>query len=109
LKTRAWELERERQRMKELLTGSRAETGGMKKQGRGDRERQRERNKRGGKQQIAGSRGRKCERGAGSHTGRGWRNRPAEVTGYGAEREELKIIRTLRQTERDGENKNGDG
>ena len=38
-----------------------------------------------------------------------WRNTHAEVTGYGAEREELKKIRTLSQTERDGENKNGDG
>jgi len=38
-----------------------------------------------------------------------WRNRPAEVTGYGAKREELKKIRTLSQTERDGETKNGDG
>jgi len=109
LKTRAWELERESQRMKEILTGSRAETGGVKKQGRGDRERQRERNKRGRKQQATGSRGRKCKRGAGSCTGRGWRNRPAEVTGYRAEREELKKIRTFSQTKRDGENKNGDG
>jgi len=40
LKNRAWEPERESQRMKELLTGSRAETGGVKKQGRGDRERE---------------------------------------------------------------------
>ena len=64
---------------------------------------------RGRKQQATGSRGRKCKRGAGSRTGRGWRNRPAEVTGYGAEREELKKIKTLSQTERDGETKNGDG
>jgi len=86
LKNGAWELERESQRMTELLTGSRAETGGMKKQGRGDRER----NKRGGKQQAIGSRGRKCERGAGSRTGRGWRSRPAEVTGYGPSGRNLK-------------------
>jgi len=39
----------------------------MKKQGQGDRERQRE--IRGGKQQATGSRGRKCKRGAWSQTG----------------------------------------
>jgi len=38
-----------------------------------------------------------------------WTDRPAEVTGYRAEREELKKIKTLSQTERDGETKNGDG
>jgi len=38
-----------------------------------------------------------------------WRRRPSEVTGYRAEREELKNIRTLSQTERDGETKNGNG
>jgi len=75
------------------------------------RQRETERNKR---EKATGHRVQREEvqkRGCEPHRER-WRNRHAEVTGYRAERKELKKIRqirTLSQTERDGETKNGDG
>ena len=80
----------------------------MKKQGRGARER--ERNKRGK------ATGHRVQREEVKVRGWGWkldkerrRKRPSEVTGYRAERDEFKKIRLLGRTKRDGENKNGDG